>query len=361
MKYFLFFFLAATIYLNPFISFSQESKPGPPGESDFPIPKELSLCGEPMPLDDQWAREMLDRELTIAVWDKAQVYMWLKRAGRYFPYLEEMLARENMPQDIKYLAVTESNLLPRIRSDKGAVGLWQFMPDTSAYYGLRSDERVDERCDLERSTATALRHLQNLKKTFGTWTLSMAAYNCGEQKLQKTMKEQRQSDFYNLKLPDETERFIFQIAAAKMIMENPYAYGFYVPEEKMYKPVLCDIVWVDVKTNIHITDFAEALGTSLRVIRDLNPQIIDNYLPNGSYALKTPPGTGGNVPIVLKSLSGGPNSYMSDNSGSRTYVVKEGDTLGEISQRTGVPISQLKRINNLNGSEIRTGQVLSLE
>jgi membrane-bound lytic murein transglycosylase D len=251
---------------------------------------------------------MLDRELTIAVWDKAQVYMWLKRAGRYFPYLEEMLAREKMPEDIKYLAVTESNLLPRIRSDKGAMGFWQFMPDTAAYYGLRSDTRMDERCDLELSTATALKHLQNLNKSFGSWTLSMAAYNCGEQKVQKAINEQRQGDFYNLRLPDETERFIFQIAAVKMIMENPGAYGFHVPEEKIYKPVPCDIVWVDVKANIHIADFAEALGTSLKVIRDLNPQIMDNYLPNGSYALKTPPGAGGKVPMALISLSDNPSN-----------------------------------------------------
>jgi len=159
MRILLICILAATTLIYPGLSFSQENNPSPPGESDFPIPKELSLCGEPLPLDDPWAWEMLDRELTIAVWDKAQVYMWLKRAGRYFPYLEETLNKEKMPQDIKYLAVTESNLLPRIRSDKGAVGFWQFMPDTAAAHGLRSDTRMDERCDFELSTATALKYL----------------------------------------------------------------------------------------------------------------------------------------------------------------------------------------------------------
>jgi hypothetical protein len=307
MKFLLACLFTATIFFNPILSSSQENKPSPSGETDFPIPKELSLCDEPIPLGDQTALEMLDRELTIAAWDKAQVYMWLKRAGRYFPYLEEMLAREKMPEDIKYLAVTESNLLPRIKSDKGAVGFWQFMPDTAAHYGLRSDTRMDERCDLELSTAAALKYLKNLKKTFGTWTLSMAAYNCGEQRMQKAIKEQRQSDFYNLDLPDETERFIFQIAAVKMIMENPAAYGFHVPVEKIYKPVPCDIVWVDVKSNIHIADFAEALGTTLKMIRDLNPQIMDNDLPNGAYVIKVPAGAGGKAPLALKSLSDNPS------------------------------------------------------
>jgi membrane-bound lytic murein transglycosylase D len=357
----LFFILSSVIFLRSSVLFSQENESNPPVDSDFLLPKELNLCGEPVPLDDQWVWEMLDRELTISAWNKAQVFMWLKRAGRYFPYLEESLAREDMPQDIKYLVIAESGLLPRVKSGKGAVGFWQFMPDTAIHNGLRSDKQIDERCDFEQSTAAALKYLQKLKKMFGTWTLSMAAYNCGEQRVLDAIKEQRQTYFYSLKLPDETERYIYQITAAKMIMENPAAYGYHVPDEKIYKPVQCDTTWVDVEKKIHITDFAEALGTSLMAIRNLNPQIIDNYLPIGLYTLRTPPGAGANVPKVLESISPESNVEISDNSSTRTYIVKKGDTLGEISQQTGVAVSKLIKINNLKGSVVREGQVLSLE
>lgn len=353
--------LTAIILFIPSSLFSQEKNPYTPGDTDFLLPKELSLCNEPIPLGDQWAWEMLDRELTIMAWNKAQVFMWLKRAGRYFPYLEETLAQEKMPQDIKYLVIAESGLLPRVKSNKGASGFWQFIPETAMNNGLRSDKRMDERYDFEQSTAAALKYLKKLKEVFGTWTLAMAAYNCGEQRVQEAMNEQRQTDYYNLKLPEETERYIYQIAAVKMIMENPGAYGYHVPKEKIYKPVQCDIVQVEVEKNIHITDFAEALGTSLKVIRDLNPQIVDNYLPNGSYALKTPSGTGKNVPMVLKSLSGKSSVYSSDKSSHSFYVVKQGDSLGEISERTGVSVSQLKKRNNLQGEVIKAGQVLYLE
>ena len=314
-----------------------------------------------MPLNVQWVREMLDRELTISAWNKAQVFMWLKRAGRYFPYLEATLAQEKMPQDIKYLVIAESGLLSRVKSAKGAAGFWQFMDETAKRNGLILDKQIDERCDFEQSTAAALKYLKNLKEMFGTWTLSMAAYNCGEQRVLAAIKEQHQTDFYNLKLPEETERYIYQIAAAKMIMENPGAYGYHVPEEKIYKPIQCDTTWVDIEKNIHITDFAEAIGTSLKVIRDLNPQIIGNFLPIGLYNLRTPPGTGANIPMVLESISPKSGIGISDDASTQTYVVKQGDTLGEISQHTGVSVSQIIKMNNLKESVIKVGQVLYLE
>ena len=363
MKFFLFLFMAASTLLNPSLSFSEEINPPPPVETDFPLPEQMSLCDEPMPLGDQWVKEMLDRELTFSVWNKAQVFMWLKRAGRYFPYLEDALALEKMPQDIKYLVVAESGLLPRIKSAKEAVGFWQFIPATAKYSGLRSDERIDERCDFEESTSAALKYLKTLKEMFGSWTLAMAAYNCGEQRVRDAMKEQRQTDFYSLRLPEETERYIYKIAAVKMIMENPGAYGYQVPEEKKYKPLQCDTVRVEIRKNIHITDFAEAIGTSLKVIRNLNPQIMDNFLPYGTYDLNTPAGTGANVPAVLESLAGKPSAPVDPTRGatSHTYVVKQGDTISEISQKTGVSVFRLKKINKIRGTSIKVGQVLNLE
>jgi len=360
MKIPLFLILIIAILSCPSISFSQGKSQSQQLETDFLLPKTLSICDETMPLSDPWAWEMLDREFTIAVWDKAQVFMWLKRAGRYFPYLEQKLAQEKIPQDIKYLCIAESSLLPNIKSDKGAVGPWQFLNETARRNGLRSDKKIDERRDFERSTEAALNYLKKLKEMFGTWTLAMAAYNCGENRMEKEIREQQQSDYYSLKLPDETERYIYRIASIKIIMENPKAFGYSVPEEKIYKPLECDRTSVNIIKTIHLMDLANGLGTSLKVIRDLNPKIIDDYLPTGTYNLNTPLGTGSKVQEVLKSLSA-KSSSLSDSLSSKPYIVQEGDTLSTISRETGISVAQLKKINNIEGSIIKPGQILYLE
>ena len=118
----------------------------------FPCPKTLTLCGERMPLDDPDVFEMLDREFTVMVWDQGRVFMLLKRAARYFPFIEKALRDAGMPDDLKYLAVAESSLIPYARSTSGALGHWQFISETGQKKGLRKDQTVDERMALERST-----------------------------------------------------------------------------------------------------------------------------------------------------------------------------------------------------------------
>ena len=360
MKFLFYTTIIMTIFLNPCLSYSQEKIPSVDIYTDFFLPEKLVLCGESMPLDDIWTWEMLDRELTIAAWDKPQVFMWLKRAGRYFPFIEKKLAQENMPDDLKYLAVSESALLSNIKSDKGAVGFWQFMTETAKHYTLKSNRYIDERRDIERSTEAALEYLKKLKETFGTWSLAMAAYNCGENRIKKEIEDQQENDFYNLKLPSETERYIFRIAAVKLILENPETYGYQVHESKLYRPQGYDTITVDIKKNIHITDFAKAIGTSFKVIRYLNPKLIDDFLPIGSYNLNTPSGTGEKAFAVLQSLSL-KSASVSTGTSAGYYVVRKGDTLSEISIQTGVSISQLKKLNNLKGSIIKIGDVLALE
>lgn len=352
--------LFITAFLNPCLSFSQIKRSIIDVDIDFPLPDKMTLCDEPIPLKDPWAWEMLDREVTITIWDKEQTFMNLKRAGRYFPYLEKQLAKEDMPDDLKYLVVAESALLPHSRSSEGAVGLWQFMTDTGKRNGLSTDRYIDERRGLEESTEAAFKYLKKLKGMFGTWSLAMAAYNCGENRIKKEIKDQQENDFYNLKLPSETERYIFRIAAIKMIMENPEKYGYYIPETKIYSPVKCDRIEVNLKKRIHITDFTKAIGTTFKVIRYLNPKIINDYLPAGVYELNIPPGTAEQAQEVLKMLSS-KSSAASAQYSSQYYVVQQGDTLSGISRKTGVPVDRLMEINNLSGSIIKVGEVLSLE
>jgi len=350
-------FILVTAFLPGLTLSAQES--GYPVYDDFPLPKSLSLCGERMPLENRRFWEMLDREFTISVWSRAQVFLWLKRVGRYFPYIEKKLAEAGMPSDLKYLAVAESSLLTYVRSVKGAVGPWQFMANTAKRNGLRVDRKVDERRNLERSTEAAIRYLTKLKDMFGTWTLAMAAYNCGEELLGREIAVQKVSDYYRLDLPLETERFIFRIAAIKIILENPECYGYSVAPEHIYMPINYDTVPVKTDMPLHVTDLAQALNTDYKILKELNPHILGHYLPEGHFTINVPGGLGPEMAGILRQLS--LSACCSQNDETCCYVlVKPGDTLIQIAKRTGVSLSNLKKLNGISGSLIKVGQKLRL-
>ncbi len=269
---------------------------------DVAVPDSLSLCGEAVPLGISVVHEMLDRELTISAWDQAQVFMWIKRAGRVFPVIEKRLAELGMPDDLKYLAVAESALLPYVESNKAAVGAWQIIEETGVRNGLRKEELVDERYGLESSTGAALRYLQKLHREFGCWTLALAAYNCGEARLRREIDIQKVADYYRLNLPLETERFVFRIAAIKLILQNPQRYGYEIPKEHLYRPIKCDVISVQLEHPVHITDVARGIGTDFKIVKELNPELTGYQLPSGSYTLKVPEGLGNKTLAILKSL-----------------------------------------------------------
>ena len=327
--------------------------------SNFHLPVSLSLCHEPVPLENRKTLDMLDREFTIAVWDRAQVFMWLKRAGRYFPYIEDKLAGAEMPLDLKYVAVAESALIPDIKSRKRAVGLWQFMSGTARRCGLRKNRLIDERLDFERSTEAAIIYLQRLHEEFGNWTLSMAAYNCGDAFLKNEIRKQKVNDFYRLDLPLETERYIFRIAAIKTIMENPKQYGFHLSTEHVYPPRWYDTVQIEISRPLKLTDLAHVLDTDFKALKEFNPQFLRDSVPRGSHNIRVPPGFGPKVAVALEEMSTGGVGHKQDISENH-YVVREGDTLVHISRRTGVSLATLKRINGIEGSTIWAGQKLRL-
>ena len=346
--------------IHPSLVLSVQEGPWPVLD-DFPLPESVSLCCEPIPLENRRVWEMLDREFTIMVWDRAQVFLWLKRAGRYFPHIEKKLAEGNMPEDLKYLAVAESSLLTYVGSSKGAKGTWQLMSQTARRNGLRKDRVVDERLNFEQSTEAAMKYLKELKDEFGTWTLAMAAYNCGEVRLRKEIAEQRISEYYRLNLPRETERFIFRITAIKIIMENPERYGYSLSHQRVYKPVECDSVPVEIEVPLHMTDVAAGLDTDFKVLKELNPQISGYYLPTGHYALRVPSGEGFRMASVLKQLTLAASPPGDKNLEPGYVVVRQGDTLSAIAERTGVSVAMLRRANGIQGSRIMVGQKLGLE
>ena len=325
----------------------------------FNPPHPIMLCDEPIPLESPVVWEKLDREFTIAVWNRPQVILYLKRSGRYFPYIEQKLAEEGLPDDLKYLAVAESALITTISSNKGASGLWQLMARTGRHYGLRKNRLLDERLDFEQATDAALTYIKHLRNTFDSWALALAAYNCGEYHLKKQIRKQKVNDFYSLNLPTETERFIFRITAVKIIMENPERYGYYLPKGQLYKPPHYDTVEVRVNQQVHLTDMASALGTNYRVLKELNPHILGHELPTGHMRIKVPPGVGEKVATVLREFEGRGSRGRTEVA-SGHYIVRPGDTLSHIARKTGVPVATLKKLNRIEGSLVRAGARLLL-
>ncbi len=332
----------------------------PPRIEDYPLPETLTLFGESVPLDQRVVSEMLEREFIISVWDRAQVILWLKRAGRYFPFIEKKLALAGMPDDLKYLAVAESALLTHIQSPAGAQGPWQFMSSTAKRNGLKRDRLQDQRFHFEESTEAALKLLKRLYKKFGTWSLACAAYNCGEARLKREIKEQQVSDYYRLNLPLETERYIFRIAAAKIIMQNPEHYGYQLAPEQIYAPLEHDRITVSIGIPLHITELAKKLNTDFKIIRELNPHFKTYYLPSGRYELNIPKGTGTDTAKAIDELHVAATRRLKKVAGN-VYVVRPGDTLSHISYRTGVSIKLLQQINSIDSHMIYVGQKLRLK
>lgn len=327
---------------------------------EFDIPESISLCGEVIDLTDQNNLEKFDREFTISVWDRAQVFMWVKRTSRFFPYFEKRLKEAGLPDDLKYLAVAESSLHTHIKSKAGALGIWQFMKDTARRYGLKVKRgNVDERLCYERSTDAALEYLKDLREKFDTWTLAMAAYNCGEYKLNEAVKNQEEG-YLGLHLPRETERYVFRIAAIKYLLENLADFGYEIKPVRMYKPIANDYLDIDIRKRIYISDLVKQAGVTYKEFVKLNPQMLSSLLPKGKYTLKVPVGQVEKFTLALSALEKKSESQLHA-AGRKTYIVKPGDALYNISWETGVSVSRIKKLNRLRGSRIYPGQKLILK
>jgi membrane-bound lytic murein transglycosylase D len=267
----------------------------------FAAPAQVYLCGEPVPLNEPEVREALDREFTIEVWSRAQTTMWLKRAHRYFPEIEAKLRARRLPLDLKYVVLAESDLRTQARSGVGALGPWQFMGPTAQRFQLRSDKAVDERLSFGAATDAALSYLEQLHRLFHNWPLALAAYNAGEGRVQKAIAVQGVNNFYHLSLPEETERYIFRILSAKIIVEDPERYGFAIPGDQLYPPLAYDEVQVTLAQEVPVRRLAEASGTYYKVIKTLNPWIKGDSLVPGTFRLKIPQGSVAGFQAAMRS------------------------------------------------------------
>ena len=307
------------------------------------IDQPLNFCGEQVPLESAEIRERLEKELLLILWDRPQVILWLKRTTRYFPYIEKLLEQNNMPEDLKYIAVIESALLSHAGSSMGAVGYWQFIKSTGRNYGLTINRNIDERRNFFASTRAAVSYLKELHELFGSWTLAAAAYNIGEDRLQEEKTSQMVDNYYEFYLPLETQRYIFKIIAAKLIFSNPSRYGFHLRPDDYYPQISFDRVRINLPFRAPLYLVAQASGTHFKKIKDLNPELIGHHLPKGEHILAVPAGSGQSFHESFASLV---ESWRQEYK-MHIYIVKKGDNLSTIAERFDVALPALMAWNDL--------------
>lgn len=253
------------------------------------IPDEIDFAGERVPLENFDIREKIEREFIVNTYYHSATILYMKRAARWFPIIEEILDEYDVPDDFKYVALAESGL-ENLTSPMNAVGFWQFLKATGKQYDLTINSEIDERYHVEKSTVAACKYLLDSYEKYGSWTLTAATYNMGKNGVSKQLERQKATNYYNLVLNVETTRYIPRAVALKHVLSNPELYGFAIEEEQLYEPF--DTYTVDVDSSVaHWADFAALNGINYKTLKLFNPWLRDNLLTNKNgkvYSIKLP-------------------------------------------------------------------------
>ncbi|MCB0558232.1 MAG: transglycosylase SLT domain-containing protein [Lewinellaceae bacterium] len=308
-------------------------------------------------------------------WNRDKTERILGRTVLYFPLMEEYLSKRNMPDKLKYLSVVESALYPHGVSRVGAVGLWQFMPETGKEYGLEINEFVDERKDPNKSTQAALDYLSRQYMKYGDWALALAAYNSGSGRVSRAIKRGRSKNFWRIRryLPRETRNYVPAYIAATYMME-------YYKEHEITPdyPALDYQITETLKVYNHFSfnRIAQVTGLSLEVIEMLNPAYKKGIIPDnikGNYLIlpkRVMPAFKDYLealrpdqlsdhffddsPVLLqKQQENWKEKYI-----RQTYVVKKGESLKKIAKNLKCTVHQIIAWNGLPSTDLKEGQKL---
>lgn len=244
------------------------------------VPDYMDFAGEEVPLSNPDILERMDRELLVNTYWQSNGLLMFKRAKKYFPIIEPILAKHGVPDDFKYLAVIESGLT-NAKSPAGASGFWQIMSATGREHGLEVNDNVDERYHLEKATEVACDYLKKAKENLGSWTLAAAAYNAGNAGISRRLNDQQVKDYYDLLLGEETGRYVFRILALKEILSNPSKYGFNFRDKDLYSKVPTYLVEVDTAVT-DFASFAKQFGINYKILKLHNPWLREPHLNNRS-------------------------------------------------------------------------------
>lgn len=282
----------------------------------------------------------------------------LNRKTAYDSLIFAKLDEAEMPRDLIYLSLVESGFKVKAYSRAKASGMWQFIPETGKRYGLDVDYWVDMRRNPEQSTVAALKYLKRLHEEFDDWLLAMAAYNCGEGRVRRLVKEMKADTtrdsslavtYWDLALPKETMRYVPRILAAMVIGHFPEQYDITVE-----KQTLAEFDTVTVFDSFPLEEVAKLLKVKEDTLRSLNAELVKWCTPpnKDSYLLRLPVGT------RAAFVDGYDKMEKNNFSSWLHHKVKRGESLGAIAKQYGIKVSELQQANDMKGTRIRAGQSL---
>ncbi len=294
----------------------------------------------------------------------------LEKRDLYFPLFEKYLKQYNLPEELKYLSLIESGLEPRALSNKGAGGLWQFMPYTArGDFGLRVDGVVDERFDPEKATEAACKYLKQLYRVFGDWHLALAAYNTGPGNVKRAIRKCGRSDFWGIYncLPKQTRAYVPQFIAMDYMMN--YHADHAIHAEKWVKKIPFDTIQVKGYLNLNrLKQFASIHVDTFQVI---NPHLVGTTIPNDnktvvvhiprsriSYFNANRRAILDSASYVSQKQSDSLAALFVDKLVKRRYQVKRGQSLYDVARILQVSVLELKHLNRLKTNRIKRGKQL---
>jgi len=281
-----------------------------------------------------------------------------RRSGRYRPAIVSELRQAGLPEELSWLPLIESGFKVRALSRARALGLWQFIPSTGYKFGLSRDKYVDERLDPQKATLAAIAYMKELHQIFGDWTTVLAAYNCGEGRVLRVIREQNLQyldNFWDLyeRLPYETARYVPRFLATLHILENKDKYGM----ENIEVDPVYEFEEFEITKQVHLKHVASAIGVSEKELADLNPELRYRILPPERYMLRIPSGKTQDLIAGLKDV---PVSQPP----TRAFVwhrVRRGETLSTIARKYRTYVRSIMRANNLRSSHyIVAGRLLKI-
>jgi len=305
-----------------------------------------------------------------------------QRAGMYMPMIQKELKVAGLPEELIWLPLIESGYKTQALSPARALGLWQFIPSTGYKFGLERTLYVDERLDPEKSTRAAIAYLRELHGLFGDWSTALAAYNCGEGRVLRTIRDQNINyldNFWDLyrKLPRETAQYVPRFLAVLHILKDPRKYGFTSDELQMLPPIKYETM--SLNQEITLRSIAAALNVSESDLRTLNPELRNNIVPPQGYALRIPIGKS---KLLASWLQGAPADTeqiaqvmpqsdmllaMQTAAANQTtpivtitHTVSAGEGLYGLARIYGTSVPDIMALNNLPSKELTIGQKLQI-
>jgi membrane-bound lytic murein transglycosylase D len=327
---------------------SRSDKPAP----NAPVVDVEAAASIPIP-----QHRTIDSALRLFTVDmKDSIQKSLSRSARYRALIDKALSEQKLPKGLAYLPVIESAYQTKLTSTAGAHGIWQFMPETAREYGLRVDWWVDERADPERSTRAAVVYLKDLHRMFDDWSLALAAYNCGPNRVKQSLEDNGATTFWELldasALPKETRGYVPTFFATLQIASDPETYGFTLgkalPRDEDKR--------VDVRGPVSLDYIAEVTGVDEDVLKDMNPALRRGIVPPGRAAVRVPN-------KVAETLEARANTLRADDAYVKvcTYRLRKGDSLKRLARSIGAKPETILAMNNLDSAnEIGSGDTLYL-